>query len=67
MDDHDGDTYRAVYTVRFPGVVYVLYAFQNKSRRGIATPRHELAMIEQRLKRAAEDYDAWLKQMAISK
>jgi phage-related protein len=57
VDDFDGDTYRAVYTVHFAGVVYVLYAFQKKSRRGIATPRTELALIERRLKRAREDYE----------
>ena len=59
VDDFDGDTYRAVYTVRFAGVVYVLHVFQKKSRRGIATPRHELAVIAQRLKRAQEEYAEW--------
>jgi phage-related protein len=59
VDDFDGDTYRAVYTVRFAGAVYVLHAFQKKSRRGIATPKPELDMIEQRLKRAKEDYQRW--------
>lgn len=59
VDDHDGDTYRAVYTVRFADVVYVLHAFQKKSKSGIATPRHEIALIEQRLKRAGEDYEQW--------
>ncbi len=59
VDDFDGDTYRAVYTVRFAGAVYVLHAFQKKSRRGIATPKAELDLIEQRLKRAKEDYERW--------
>jgi phage-related protein len=59
VDDFDGDTYRAVYTVRFAGAVYVLHAFQKKSKHGIATPRAELDLIEQRLKRAREDYDQW--------
>lgn len=59
VDDHDGDTYRAVYTVRFAGFVYVLHAFQKKSKSGIATPKHEIALIEQRLKRAKEDYEQW--------
>src|SRR5713101_3493538 len=59
VDDHDGDTYRAVYTVRFTGVVYVLHAFQKKSKRGIATPKAELDQIKQRLKRAREDYEQW--------
>jgi len=59
VDDFDGDTYRAVYTVRFAGVVYVLHAFQKKSKRGIATPRQEIALIKQRLQRAREDYEQW--------
>lgn len=61
VDDFDGDTYRAVYSVRFAGVVYVLHAFQKKSKRGIATPKSELALIERRLKRAREDYEQWAK------
>jgi len=59
VDDFDGDTFRAVYTVRFGGVVYVLHAFQKKSKRGIATPKAELDLIEQRLERAKEDYERW--------
>ena len=59
VDDFDGDTFRAVCTVRFAGAVYVLHAFQKKSRRGIATPKAELNLIEQRLKRAKEDYERW--------
>ena len=61
VDDFDGDTYRAVYTVRFAQIVYVLHAFQKKSKRGIATPKSELDLIEQRLKRAKEDYAEWQK------
>jgi phage-related protein len=59
VDDHDGDTYRAVYTVRLAGVVYVLHAFQKKSKRGRVTPKAELDLIKQRLKRATEDYEQW--------
>jgi phage-related protein len=59
VDDFDGDSYRAIYTVRFAGVIYVLHAFQKKSKHGIATPRKELELIEKRLKRAREDYDQW--------
>ncbi len=59
VDDFDGDTFRAVYTVRFAHVVYVLHAFQKKSKRGIATSKTELHLIVQRLKRAKEDYDQW--------
>jgi phage-related protein len=59
VDDFGGDTYRAVYTTRFAGIVYVLHAFQKKSKHGIATPRTDLELIEQRLKRAREDYEQW--------
>ena len=59
VDDFEGDTYRAVYTVRFSGVVYVLHAFQKKSKHGIATPQPDSNLIEQRLNRAREDYEEW--------
>lgn len=59
VDDFDGDTFRAVYTVRFAKVVYVLHAFQKKSKRGIATPRAELDVIGHRLRQAREDYVQW--------
>ena len=59
VDDFDGDTFRAVYTVRFAGAVYVLHAFEKKSRRGIATPKAELDLIKRRLARAREDYQEW--------
>jgi phage-related protein len=51
-----GDTWRAVYTVRFQEVVYVLHAFQKKSKSGIATPMKELDLIRQRLATAEKDY-----------
>jgi phage-related protein len=60
VDDFDGNTYRAVYTVQFAFAVYVLHAFQKKSTRGIATPTVELDLIDRRLKRAKEDYERWL-------
>ena len=50
IDDHRGDTYRAVYTVRFATRIYVLHAFQKKSKRGIATPKRDLELIRERLK-----------------
>lgn len=52
--DHDGDTFRAVYTVRLAGAVYVLHAFQKKSKAGRATPKMELKLIEQRLRQAEQ-------------
>jgi phage-related protein len=53
-EDFSGDTYRAVYTVRLAGAVYVLHAFQKKAKRGIATPRPDLDLIRARLRRAEE-------------
>ena len=61
VDDFDGNTYRAVYTVRFAHVVYVLHAFQKKSKRGAATPKAELDLIALRFRKAREDYDQWQK------
>ena len=52
VTDFDGDTFRAVYTVRLAGAVYVLHAFQKKSKSGRATPKAELKLIEKRLKEA---------------
>jgi len=54
--DHDGDTFRAVYTVRFETAVYVLHAFQKKARRGIATPKQELDLVRRRLRAAEQHY-----------
>lgn len=51
--NHDGNAYRAVYTVKLAGVVYVLHCFQKKSKKGIATPKTTIDLIRQRL-RAAE-------------
>ena len=53
---HDGDTYRAVYTVKFEGAVYVLHAFQKKSTKGIATPQREIDLIRRRLADAEQHY-----------
>ena len=55
---HDGDTFRAVYTVRFETAVYVLHAFQKKARRGIATPKQELDLVRRRLAAAERHYRA---------
>ena len=52
VSDASGDTYRAVYLVRLAGRVYVLHVFQKKSKSGTATPKRELELIRQRLKRA---------------
>jgi phage-related protein len=62
VQDFRSDTYRVVYTVRFAKAVYVLHAFQKKSKSGIQTPKHELDLIQRRLKWAAEDYQRWLRE-----
>lgn len=62
IDDFLGDTYRGVYTVKFVGAVYVLHAFEKKSKHGLKTPQGELTMIERRLKLAQAHYDEWRRQ-----
>ena len=52
ISDFDGNTFRAVYTVRLRGVIYVLHAFQKKSRKGIKTPLNEIEKIKSRFKDA---------------
>jgi len=54
--DHSGNTFRAVYTVRFAEAVYVLHAFQKKSRHGIKTARQDVELVSLRLKQAQADY-----------
>lgn len=56
VKDFRRGTYRAVYTVKLPGAVYVLHVFQKKSKHGIATPRHELDLIASRLRDAKAHY-----------
>jgi phage-related protein len=56
IEDHRGNTYRAVYMVRFAARVFVLHVFQKKSRRGIATPQKEIELIRARLKWAEDLY-----------
>jgi len=54
---YESDAYRVMYTVSFPEAVYVLHAFEKKSTRGISTPKHELALIERRLREARRHYE----------
>ena len=56
IERFDGDTYRAVYTVKFQKVVYVLHCFQKKSKSGVKTPQQEIDLIRRRLRAAEEDY-----------
>ena len=58
VEDFRGDAYRAVYTVRFSGVVYVLHAFQKKSKTGIKTPKEDVSLVHERLKSAQQDYES---------
>ena len=58
--DHDTDTFRGVYTVKFKGAVYVLHTFQKKSKSGIKTAKSDLDLIARRLKIAKEHYENWL-------
>jgi len=57
VEDHRGDTYRAIYTVRLKGAIYVLHAFQKKSPRGIKTPKTDIELVAQRLREATRDYE----------
>ncbi len=59
VEDFRGNTFRAVYAVKFAGWVYVLHCFQKKSRSGIKTPKEDLELIRARLKAAAQDFEAW--------
>ncbi len=61
VTDHVGDTFRAVYTVKFACAIYVRHAFQKKSKSGIKTPTEELELVKQRLKSAESDYKKLLK------
>jgi phage-related protein len=56
IDDFQGDTYRAVYTVKFEYAIYVLHVFQKKSKSGIATPKQDVKLIQKRLKLAQEHH-----------
>ena len=57
VEDHRGDTYRAVYTVKFENAIYVLHAFQKKSTSGIKTARKDAELIGRRLNDARADYE----------
>lgn len=67
VEDHQGDTFRAVYTVKFSGWVYVLHCFQKKSKSGIATPKSDMDLINTRLKAAKQDFETWQAQQGVRK
>jgi phage-related protein len=54
VNDYRGDTFRAVYTLRYAGTVFVLHAFQKKSKTGRETPRRDVELIRQRLREAEQ-------------
>jgi phage-related protein len=58
VESFDDDAYRAIYTVRFESLVYVLHAFQKKSPSGIRTAATDVALVAERLKKAREDFEA---------
>lgn len=62
VSDYQRDTYRAVYTVRFGERVYVLHAFQKKSKKGIATSQSDIELIKRRLKQAEALHESWRKE-----
>ena len=57
VKDYDGDTYRAIYAVRFAQAVYVLHVCQKKSPRGIEARQSDVALVRKRLKAAQGDYE----------
>ena len=59
VSDYQSDTYRAVYTVRLGERVYVLHAFQKKSKKGLATPKADIELIKRRLRQAEELHKEW--------
>jgi phage-related protein len=57
-DDHRGETFRAIYTVRFAKAIYVLHVFQKKSKQGIKTGREDQELVATRLREAERHYEA---------
>lgn len=62
VEDDDGSTYRAVYTVKLAGVVYVLHAYQKKSKAGAKTPAEDIDKVTRRLKGAQKHHAEWLEE-----
>jgi len=57
VEEHRGDAFRAIYTVRFEKAVYVLHCFQKKSPSGVRTARQDVDLVRKRLRTAQEDYE----------
>jgi phage-related protein len=54
VKDYRSDTFRAVYTLKYAGTIFVLHAFQKKSKSGRETPRRDIELIQQRLREAEQ-------------
>jgi len=67
VESFDGNAYRAIYTVRFEGVIYDLHAFQKKSPSGIRTPKTDSDLVGERLKRARDHYESNYQQRRTGK
>jgi phage-related protein len=68
IEDYRGDTFRAVYTLKYADVVFMLHAFQKKSKTGRATPRRDIELIKQRLRERNESQRrSWHEQQALRK
>ncbi|MDD5107908.1 MAG: type II toxin-antitoxin system RelE/ParE family toxin [Candidatus Omnitrophica bacterium] len=61
VENFEGNTYRAVYTVKFSNALYVLHCFQKKSKHGIKTPQQDINLIKQRLRTVEEEYNIYYK------
>ena len=57
VSDYEGNTWRLIYTLKYRDAVYVLHAFQKKSKQGIKTPKHHIDLIRVRIKQAMEHYE----------
>lgn len=67
VESYDGNAFRVVYTVRFAQAVYVLHAFQKKSKKGDKTPMSDRDLVKARLKAAQKDYQTWQAEVAGEK
>ena len=61
VENFENNAYRAVYTVKFPNVLYVLHCFQKKAKHGIKTPQQDINLVKQRLRTAEEEYNTYYK------
>jgi phage-related protein len=67
VEDDAGGTYRAVYTVKYKEAIYILHAFQKKSKKGRETPKEEMEIVKKRLKIAEQKHEEWLKKVSDEK